>query len=70
VCLCRSRIGLYLIKPLLQADIVLLRGFSAQEYVLQTPPLLCNILHNITSYCTLPPSFEVFLRSFEVFLFF
>ena len=29
---------------------------------LQTPPLLCNILHNITSYCTLPPKFEVFLR--------
>jgi len=25
---------------------------------LQTPPLLCNILHNITSYCTPPPNFE------------
>ena len=38
---------------------------------LQTPPLLCNILHNITSYCTLPPKFEVFLRCSEVlFLFF
>jgi len=35
------------------------------------PPLLCNILHNITSYCTPPPSVEVFiLRSLEVFLFF
>jgi len=33
----------------------------------QTPPLLCNTLHNITSYCTPPPDFEVFLRCLEVF---
>jgi len=50
-------------------DIVSLRGFIAQEYFLQTPPLLCNILHNITSYCTLPPKFEVFLRCLEFFCF-
>ena len=32
-----------------------------------TPFLLCNILHNITSYCTPPPDFEVFFRCLEVF---
>ena len=37
---------------------------------LQTPPLLCNILHNITSYCTSSPNFEVFLRCLEVFFWF
>jgi len=31
------------------------------------PPKLCNILHNITSYCTPPPDFEVFFRCLEVF---
>jgi len=30
---------------------------SRQSYFLQTPPLLCNILHNITSYCTPPARF-------------
>jgi len=39
-------------------------------YSLQTPPLLSNILHNITTYCTPPPSFKVVLRSLEVFFFF
>jgi len=34
---------------------------------LHTPPSLCNILHNITSYCTPPPNFEVFFRCLEVF---
>ena len=51
-------------------DIVSLRGFIAQLYFLQTPPLLCNILYNITSYCSPPPNFEVFLRCFEVFFVF
>jgi len=47
-------------------NIVSLRGFIAQQCFLQTPPLLCNILHNITSYCTPPPNFEVFLRCLGV----
>jgi len=34
---------------------------------LQTPPLLCNILHNITSYCTPPPDFAGVWRCLEVF---
>ena len=34
-------------------------------------PLLCNILHNINSYCTLPPKFEVcFICVWRCFLFF
>jgi len=40
-------------------DIVSPRGFIAY----------CNVLHDITSYCTTPPSFEVFLRCLEVFCF-
>jgi len=36
-----------------------------------TPFVVCNILHDITAYCIPPPpSFEVFLRCFEVFVLF
>jgi len=40
------------------------RLYIAQSDFLQTPSLLCNILHNITSYCIPRP----ILRCFEVFV--
>ena len=60
--------------PLPLQDIVIviisLRGFKLHNNILCKHCLtkqLCNILYNITTYCTPPPSFEVFLRCLEVF---